>query len=265
MTTPTRLSHYEVLGVDPDAGERELKAAYRRRVKQLHPDSGGSEHDFEALQAAWRVLADPELRSEYDSWLHDTRPVAGGAMLGIQQRFEQREREIERRAWEARRDEARRRAAEQAAAREAAELARSSEQRANINIHRLLTLSSAALVILVSLLELLPGGAASGGQVDFLGASFQLSPTPTEVSVVQIVLAALVVAVSLVSRPPDPDARGTFARIVSSTVLRTVLGVVAAALAIWVVVPFVLLAMSNAALVIVAGALLVGALLAARD
>lgn len=53
MPTP-----YEVLGIDPDADEAEVRAAYRRRVKAVHPDQGGSVEQFQAVQDAYERLLD---------------------------------------------------------------------------------------------------------------------------------------------------------------------------------------------------------------
>jgi curved DNA-binding protein CbpA len=50
---------HEVLGVDPDADEETVVAAYRRRVKEVHPDQGGSIAEFRAVkEASERLLAD---------------------------------------------------------------------------------------------------------------------------------------------------------------------------------------------------------------
>jgi ferredoxin len=49
-------SPFEVLGVDPDADEEEIVAAYRRRVKETHPDRGGSTAAFKAVQEAYERI-----------------------------------------------------------------------------------------------------------------------------------------------------------------------------------------------------------------
>jgi len=49
---------HEVLGVDPDADEATVRAAYRRRVKAVHPDQGGSTEQFQAVQDAYEQLLD---------------------------------------------------------------------------------------------------------------------------------------------------------------------------------------------------------------
>ncbi|MFV0316453.1 MAG: J domain-containing protein [Microthrixaceae bacterium] len=287
MTTPTRTTHYELLGVPPESGTRELKAAYRARAKELHPDSGGSEDDFEALQNAWRVLSDPSRRGAYDSWLADTRQLASGS-TALQNRYDQRESEAERRSWEAKRQQARRKA-DLEKARRAADEERQRAVDGDIRVHRTLTIAAGALVVLVSALELSDGVGAGGGTADMFGASFDLPPTSPRVALVQIILGALVVAASLMIRPSpsavagpaarpsgerlpgsgragtqQAEAPGRFARMTGSSTWRVVLGVMAAGLAIWVVVPFVLLMLSNATLVLVAGAVVVGAALAWR-
>ncbi len=63
-------NHYLVLGVDRAASPEEIKAAYRRQVKQLHPDYYGQDcNPFIALQEAYDVLSDPDRRRRYDEQL----------------------------------------------------------------------------------------------------------------------------------------------------------------------------------------------------
>ncbi len=47
---------YRVLGLDPGADEDRVKSAYRRRAKELHPDSGGDEEEFKRLNRAYESL-----------------------------------------------------------------------------------------------------------------------------------------------------------------------------------------------------------------
>lgn len=44
------------LGVDADASESAVKAAYRDRVKETHPDSGGDEEEFKRVNRAYETL-----------------------------------------------------------------------------------------------------------------------------------------------------------------------------------------------------------------
>jgi ferredoxin len=49
-------SPYEVLFLDPGADEEAIERAYRERVKQAHPDQGGSVEEFRAVRTAYERL-----------------------------------------------------------------------------------------------------------------------------------------------------------------------------------------------------------------
>ncbi|WP_380677435.1 ferredoxin Fer [Salinigranum sp. GCM10025319] len=51
-------SPYDVLQVDPDADEREIDRAYRRRVMETHPDQGGSAREFQVVKSAYERIKD---------------------------------------------------------------------------------------------------------------------------------------------------------------------------------------------------------------
>ena len=60
-------SHYETLGVPPDASEETLKKAYRRARAKAHPDREGGNHSkMQLVQRAWETLSDPQKRERYD-------------------------------------------------------------------------------------------------------------------------------------------------------------------------------------------------------
>jgi DnaJ-domain-containing protein 1 len=58
---------YAVLGLDRLATQEEIKKAYRKLAKTLHPDLGaGNEAKLKEVNAAYEVLSDPNKRKEYD-------------------------------------------------------------------------------------------------------------------------------------------------------------------------------------------------------
>ncbi|XP_047071237.1 chaperone protein dnaJ 11, chloroplastic-like [Lolium rigidum] len=62
-----RCTLYEVLGLRAGATGGEIKAAYRRLARELHPDVAGSPGDgFIRLHDAYATLADPAARARYD-------------------------------------------------------------------------------------------------------------------------------------------------------------------------------------------------------
>ncbi|WP_424446017.1 DnaJ domain-containing protein [Microbacterium sp. CH-015] len=64
--SPLSASAYEVLGVAPDAAADDVRKAYRLRLRQTHPDTGGDAAAFVQVQRAWALVATPEARSAYD-------------------------------------------------------------------------------------------------------------------------------------------------------------------------------------------------------
>ena len=63
--------YYGVLGVDKNAGEDEIKSAYRRLAKKYHPDINKTEEaaeKFKDINEAYECLSDPKKRSNYDQF-----------------------------------------------------------------------------------------------------------------------------------------------------------------------------------------------------
>ena len=62
--------HYETLGVRRDATQDEIKKAYRKLARELHPDVNPSEEAaerFKEVTAAYDTLGDPQRRAQYDA------------------------------------------------------------------------------------------------------------------------------------------------------------------------------------------------------
>ncbi|GAB3603544.1 J domain-containing protein [Microbacterium aureliae] len=64
--SPLSASAYEILGVDPAADDDALRKAYRLRLRQTHPDTGGDAAMFVQVQRAWELVGTPQARAAYD-------------------------------------------------------------------------------------------------------------------------------------------------------------------------------------------------------
>ncbi|MES2171238.1 MAG: DnaJ domain-containing protein [Actinomycetota bacterium] len=64
--SPITATPYEVLRIPATATDDELKAAYRKRLRETHPDTGGDAASFNAVQTAWETVGTPAARAVYD-------------------------------------------------------------------------------------------------------------------------------------------------------------------------------------------------------
>lgn len=66
------IDYYKILGVDKNIPQKDVKAAYRKRAKQFHPDlhpnDPKAKAKFQALNEAYDVIGDPEKRKKYDQY-----------------------------------------------------------------------------------------------------------------------------------------------------------------------------------------------------
>lgn len=82
--------YYTLLGIPDTASLRQIKTAYRKRMKEVHPDLAGGQDPVEKrrrealakqINEAYEVLSDPALRRRYDA--HRRPGSAGGSLLVI--------------------------------------------------------------------------------------------------------------------------------------------------------------------------------------
>ncbi len=66
------VDYYKILGVKKDIPQKDVRAAYRKRAKQFHPDlhpnDAKAKAKFQALSEAYEVIGDPDKRAKYDKY-----------------------------------------------------------------------------------------------------------------------------------------------------------------------------------------------------
>ncbi|MGS2718122.1 molecular chaperone DnaJ [Eionea flava] len=84
----SKRDYYEILGVDKNVSEKDLKKAYRRVAMKFHPDRNpddkGAEEKFKEASEAYEILSDAQKRNAYDQYGHDgVNPQMGGGGAGF--------------------------------------------------------------------------------------------------------------------------------------------------------------------------------------
>lgn len=59
---------YELIGVEKNATQDEIKKAFRKKALKMHPDKGGDPDKFKDLTVAYEVLSDAKKRDIYDKY-----------------------------------------------------------------------------------------------------------------------------------------------------------------------------------------------------
>ena len=79
----SKRDYYEILGVDNDASEDQIKQSFRSLARKYHPDKNPNDAEaetkFKEIQEAYAILSNPEERRKYDVFGHE-RP--GGSQFG---------------------------------------------------------------------------------------------------------------------------------------------------------------------------------------
>ena len=87
MNPVSKRDYYEVLGVGREAGDQEIKGAYRELAKRYHPDRNPddptAEEKFKEASEAYSVLSDAQKRAAYDRFGHAGVQGAGGPAASI--------------------------------------------------------------------------------------------------------------------------------------------------------------------------------------
>ena len=61
-------NYYQVLGVNENASNEEIRKAYRKLAKEYHPDAGGNEETIKKISIAYDTLGDEGKRKQRRDW-----------------------------------------------------------------------------------------------------------------------------------------------------------------------------------------------------
>ncbi|KTD42493.1 DnaJ C-terminal domain-containing protein [Legionella quateirensis] len=89
--------YYKIMGVSPDASDKDIKTAYRKLARKYHPDiskEADAEEKFKEMGEAYEILKDPIKRAEYDQYVKNREfnqkayQSAGHAGTGRQHQYQ---------------------------------------------------------------------------------------------------------------------------------------------------------------------------------
>ena len=64
------INYYEILGIDKEATQDEIKSAYKAKAMHVHPDRNQDDpkakEKFQTINKAYETLSDPEKRAQYE-------------------------------------------------------------------------------------------------------------------------------------------------------------------------------------------------------
>lgn len=72
------MDYYDILGVNRNASEQEIRKAYKKQSMQHHPDRGGDEEKFKQVNEAYQTLSNPQKKQMYDMGGHSNNSHAHG-------------------------------------------------------------------------------------------------------------------------------------------------------------------------------------------
>lgn len=82
------MNYYSTLGLNQNASQDDIKAAYRKMAMKHHPDRGGDEKKFKEIEEAYRTLSDPQKKQMFDMGMDPNSPQGQGGFGFNQGPFE---------------------------------------------------------------------------------------------------------------------------------------------------------------------------------
>ena len=87
---PEKRDYYEILGINKNASQSEIKKSFRSLARKYHPDKNPdnpeSEIKFKEVQEAYAILSDPNEKRKYDTYGHNGpggSPFGPGGFQGV--------------------------------------------------------------------------------------------------------------------------------------------------------------------------------------